>query len=223
MQERETLSSEKKKPLKRWIFVLLYYIGMIIAIFYGTIILIALTGNAVGIILSISGGFILLLGCGFIFIGNQEVDEPFSLWENEKVFASHRMPETISYPFHLEKPSVVKGHVSGTTGPYEFVLAEFFGTDERYDKARYAVRPRIYRKSRSTRTLKFNIKPLSLPPGNYVLWFGNYRELEASFTLNGTYRKKPYENIYHLGLTLLQIGVPIFITGSIFLGYGTMI
>ena len=216
------MSSEKKKPLKRWIFVLLYYIGMIIAIFYGTIILIALTGNAVGIILSISGGFILLLGCGFIYIGNQEVDEPFSLWENEKVFASHGTPETISYPFHLEKPSVVKGHVSGTTGPYEFVLAEFFRTDSERSRTNVdAVRPKTYLKGKGLE--KTDIGPLSLSPGTYVLWFGEYREIEASFTLNGTYRKKPYESIYHLGLTLLQIGVPIFITGSIFLGYGTMI
>lgn len=216
------MSSEKKKLLRRWILVFIYYIGATITIIIGAIFLIAFTRNPVGIILSISGGFIFLLGCGFIYMGNQEIDEPFSLWENEKVFASHTTLETISYPFHLEKPSVIKGHVSGTSGPYQFICSEFFGTNSERSRTDVdAVRPKTYLRGKGPE--KTDIGPLSLPSGTYVLWFGDYRQIEASFTLNGTYRKKPYENIYNLGLTLLQIGIPIFITGSIFLGYGTMI
>ena len=212
-----------KRPLVWRIVSIIISLAVLFALtLYGGALLFNVTGNPVGTILTVIACVIVGLGTGLLYLGNLEVDEHSVLWENERVFASNRTPETISYPFHLEKPSVITGHVSGTSGPYEFFLAEFLGIHARQFETRYALRPQIYLRGEGPREV--DIRPLSLPSGAYVLRFEGYpREIKTSFTLRKTVRKKPHENYYAFGLTLLEVGVPILITGVISLGFGTFV
>ena len=84
------------------------------------------------------------------------------------------------------------------------------------------VKPKTHVKGRGP--AKSIIGPLTLPRGDYALRFGKHSGfMEATFSLKKVVRVKPHENLYEFGLTLLQIGVPIFITGVISLGFGTFV
>jgi len=84
------------------------------------------------------------------------------------------------------------------------------------------VRPKTYLKGKGPG--QSIIEPLNLPPGNYALRFGKHTsEIDALFSLKKTVRKKPHENYYAFGLTLLEVGVPVLITGVISLGFGTFV
>ena len=186
------------------------------------------THNPVGAMLTVIGIDITVVGMVLAYFGNVQIDEHSVLWENERVFASQGIPECISYPFHLEKPSVINGDVSGTTGPYEFFLTEFFGTSEEavemspHLQHALVVRPKTYLKGKGPD--KNIIESISLPPGNYALRFGKHiSEIQASFSLKKTVRRKPHENLYEFGLTLLNVGVPVLITGTISLAFGTFV
>ena len=186
------------------------------------------THNPVGAMLTVIGIDITVVGMVLAYFGNLEIDEHSVLWENERLRSSQTIPQCISYPFHLEKPSVIDGDVSGTKGAYEFFLTEFFGTSEemvemsaRLETA-LVVRPKTYQKGEGQE--KRIIGPISLPLGNYALRFGKHiGEIEASFSLKKTVRRKPHENLYEFGLTLLNVGVPVLITGTISLAFGTFV
>lgn len=210
------------------VIIVLSLVAILLWIMWFMAALIVETGNVVGAILTVVACTIVGSGMGLLYFGSLEVDEHSVLWENERVFASHRTPEGISYPFHLEKPSVVSGNVSGTSGPYEFFLTEFFGTSQEMSEVGMrlmrgqVVRPKTYLKGKGPE--QNNIGPLSLPPGNYALRFGKHiSEMNASFSLKKTVRKKPHESLYAFGLTLLEVGVPVLITGVISLGFGTFV
>jgi len=218
----------KKYPAWRIAAIILYNAALFAFSLYAIVYLYDVTGNPVGTILTVIACEITGLGIGLLYLGNLEIDEHSFLWENERVFASHGTPSGLSYPFHLEKPSVVNGNVSGTTGPYEFFLTEFFGTSEEMFEVCTrlstdpVVRPKTYLKGKGPE--ESTIGPLSLPPGNYALRFGKHiSEINASFSLKKTVRRKPHENLYAFGLTLLEVGIPVLITGVISLGFGTFV
>ena len=212
---------------KKWIVFPVFSIIGIVIIFYLIDGLIAKGFNPAGVILFASGVFISSFGFLSILYGNQEVDEPFSLWENESVIISQQQgkPERVLYPFRLETPSMIKGHVSGER-VRKFILAEFFGAIENVSRDNI-VRPKTYLEKKGppdSGGKEISFGPFRLPSGTYVFQFGEIvNEIKASFTLKGTYRKKPYEYLYHLGLTLSEIGVPILITGLISIGYGVLV
>ena len=211
----------------RVVFGVIFIVVCIILMIYITSYLIAIGLNSAGVILFGSGVFISLFGFMCILYGNQEVDEPFSLWENESVIIPlyQGKPERVSYPFRLENLSVIEGHVSGEIFN-KFILAEYFGRIESVSRDDI-VKPKTYLEEKGPPVKggnKIPVGPLRLPSGTYVFQFSEIvNELKASFTLKGTYRKKPYENFYNLGLTLSEIGVPILITGLISLGYGILV
>jgi hypothetical protein len=189
--------------------------------------LISMGFNPVGVILFTSGLFVSLLGSSAILYGNQEVEQPFSLWENESVTISQYQgkPERVSYPFRLENPSVIKGKISGERVS-KFILAEFFGAINNISTEEI-VRPKIFLERKGppeSGGKKIDFGPLRLSAGSYVFQFREIvNGIHANFTLKGTYRKKPYEYIYNFGLTFSEIGVPILITGIISLGYGIIV
>ena len=162
------------------------FIVCIILMSYMASYLIAIGINSAGVILLGSGVFISLFGFICILYGNQEVDEPFSLWENESVIISTQQgkPERVSYPFSLENPSIIKGHVSGERFR-KFILAEYFGKIENTSRDDI-VRPKTYLAERGPPVKAGNeipIGPLRLPSGTYVFQFSEIvNELKASFT-----------------------------------------
>lgn len=209
------------------------YLAILFAIgFYAIAHLFTPIVNPVGAILTTIACAIIGLGIAFLYLGNLEVDETSTLWENEQVSVLSGIPKGISYPFHLEKPSIINGTVSGTKGG-EYFLTDFFGTSEETiailttSKTDFVVIPKIHENAKcvgETGNELIIIGSLSLPPGNYALRFGKHTgEIEASFSLKKTVRKKPHENLYAFGLTLLEVGVPVFITGVISLGFGTFV
>lgn len=213
--------STEDRATKRVLLFILLYCCMILPImfFYGSS-LIARTQNPVGSTLWLAGVCIAMLGGALTVIGNHGIDETSSLWEDEKVYASQRMIQSVSYPFRLERPCLIGGSISGRVDPFEFVLEEFFG--ETYGISVDWIKPKVHLKGEGPKEI--DIKPVSLPPGSYTLRFEKYpQKIEAFFTLTKTYRKKPYESFYHLGLTLLEVGIPILITGAVSLGFGSSI
>ena len=219
---------KRRLPWKRILLVLVFYTGLFIVVFAWTVLAIVTTGNRVGAVLTTIGAFLTGLGIVLAYYGNLETDEESVLWEKENVYASHGQPRSISYPFHLQKPSVISGNITGRAGPYEFFLTEFFGTQgEMIDvslslETDLVVRPKIYLKGKGPR--KSTIEPLSLPPGSYALRFGKHTAtIEATFSLKKTVRIKPYENLHDFGLTFMRVGLPILITGVISLAFGTFV
>ena len=206
---------------RRIAYAMTFFVALFALTVYWTVYSVATTGNRVGTILTTIGLIVIGLAVVFAYYGSLEIDEHSVLWQKEKVYASHGAPEWLLYPFHLEEPSVVRGNISGTTGPYKFFLTEFYGTAEEMYQGPQIVKPRTYLKGKGLE--KSDIGPLGLPPGNYVLKFGEYRELEALFSLKKTVRKKPYEEYYGVGLTLLEVGIPVLITGVISLAFGTLV
>jgi len=191
--------------------------------------LIARTKNPVGGILFLVGIFIFVLGFSLTVIGNREVEDTLSLWRDERL-SVHKGMQSISavvYPFHLESPSTIRLVVSGKAGSdsFDLALTDSFATAEVASvlEGMRVVRPKIHFKDRWKKG-EITVGPLNLPPGSYTLKFENYPlQIEASFSLKETHRTKPYESFYHLGLTLLEVGIPIFITGIVSLGYGTLV
>lgn len=103
-----------------------------------------------------------------------------------------------------------------------------FGTEEETSEISthygtgWVVKPRTYLKGKGLE--ERTIGPLTLPPGNYALRFGRFSgDMKASFSLKKTVSNKPYETLYASGLTLLQVGVPLLITGVISLSFGTLV
>lgn len=201
--------------------------AFIIMFFFGSS-LIAKTKNPVGCILFLVGIFIFVLGGSLTVIGNREIKETLSLWRDERLSVHKAMQSisTVVYPFHLESPSTIELVVSGKagSGSFDLALTDSFATAEVASvlEGMRVVRPKIHFKDRWKKG-EITVGPLNLPPGSYALKFENYSAIEASFILKETHRTKPYQSFYHLGLTLLEVGIPIFITGIVSLGYGTSV
>lgn len=216
--------SPEFKPRERVLLFILGYCCIAVPIMVlGIFTLSGWTRNPVGSMLFLSGALIFVLGGSLTVIGNREVDETSFLWKDEKVVykGTPELSHEKSYPFHLGKPSTIMGEVSGKAGPYEFVIADLFGSGQKLH-ALDELKPRIHMKGKRG-IEKIKIGPLNLPPGDYVLRFEEFPQIVASFTITETIRMKPYESFYQLGLTLLEVGIPIFITGVVSLGYGTLV
>lgn len=223
-----------KKPLIRRIgYIILILTALFVLSLYAMAYLMSETRNPVGTLLTVIALDISGLAIASLHLGELKIDEHSILWENERVFVSHGLPHCISYPFHLEKPSVINGYVSGTKGPYEFFLTEFFGTSEenieisRNLQTDFVVRPKIFVKGKGPGEnvqAKSIIGPISLPSGNYAFRFGRHTgEIDAIFSLEKTVRKKAYENLYAFGLTVFEVAIPVLITGVISLAFGTLV
>ena len=165
---------EKKLIIKIGL-ILSVLVSFIATIIWAMLILTVTTQNFIGAILTVVACSLTGFGMFLLYIGNREVDEYAILWENEIVKSSHFFPDTMSYPFHLDKPAIINGVVSGRSGPYEFVLTEFFGTEEemielsRVQQPDFVVRPKVYAKGDGPK--ESSIGPLNLPIGNYAIKF----------------------------------------------------
>jgi hypothetical protein len=216
---------------KQGLGLLIIAAGVVVGLtvsFYLMTELYIMTGNPVGSILTVVGFSITYFGFAFLYVGNLEEDETSILWENEHVYSHPRGVGLGStwYPFHLEKASVITGFVTGTSGPYDVIISDYFDIIESMARAPYIkIKPQIHLNGEGMKNSKnlFKIEHLPLPSGTYVLQFENYPVIDASFTLKKTVRKKPHEKLYDFGLTLLEVGVPVLITGAISLGFGTFV
>ena len=59
-----------------------------------------------------------------------------------------------------------------------------------------------------------------VPAGDYRILFrttGDFIEVETRFSLTLTYNEFPYRKLFDLGLTLLEVGIPLLITGIVLL------
>lgn len=221
-----------KRRLVWRIIIVGIYLGIVFAVgFFVLAYAVSSVVNLVGAALTTIACAIVGLGIAFLYLGSLEENEEFILWENERVKVSRGERRGFSFPFSLASESIIKGDISGEAGPFDFFLTEFYGYSEEkiegfgiYPQDQFVIRPRIFVKGKGSAQTKSNIGPISLPKGNYALRFDLHSGLiDAKFSLKKTVSKKPHEKLYDFGLTLLEVGVPILITGIISLGFGTSI
>jgi hypothetical protein len=218
----------KKKIFLIGILIMLFltvvsFSSWLVAVIYAT------TKNDIGALLSLISFAIITIGFIMLYLGSLSEEDCSILWENENVVVPRGQTKCVSYPFHLDEQSVIKGVIIGRVGPYECVISEFFGTPEEMLQltnktyVEHYVRPKIhYQIKGPSDASQEKIGPIELPQGNYVLMFGILSGvMDSRFSLTKIVRKRPYENLYSFGLTLLEVGVPVLITGMISLAFGT--
>lgn len=198
---------------------------ILVSSLYGISLLYFETGNLAGALLTVVAISITGVGLILSFLGTKEVDEKATLWKNEKVIFHLGNVDPIYYPFHLDKPSMIEGSVVGISGPYSYHITEFFGTEEEMS-FNSVVSPKIHFNGKGPNEnsqIPDIIGPINLPQGNYALKFALItRKVETNFSLMKTIRRKPHESFYSFGLTLLEVGVPVLITGIISLIFGNL-
>jgi len=177
--------------------------------------------------LTIIGAYIFAIGVGIIVSTNIKRKMSQPLWDNEQVRYTRRrplpsLPHTLnlqfpqypSYVFSLQYPSLIKGEISSTAGPYTFYICEYFGPHISPEKLSM---PKIYYK----KEMPQGTFELELPRGNYCIYFLGKRvlnsdeEIEAKFSLTECHDIKPHERWFGLGQTLLEVGIPLLITGMV--------
>jgi len=177
-----------------------------------------------GMLLTTIGFFIFVIGALLMMIASRKETVCEPLWENEQVFYErpryHRVSGgekvVIQYPryvFSLQYPSLVKGEIFSTKGPYTFYIHEYFGphiTPEELSK------PKVCYKQRTTAAQKESFE-LILSPGCYGISFLDTTLLEAKFSITECHDIKPYEKWFGLGQTLWEVGIPVLITGLVLL------
>jgi hypothetical protein len=157
-----------------------------------------------------------------IIVASKKKTVSRSLWENEQV--SYFRPTYIrssggqepnlqnpSYVFSLQHPSLVKGKVSGTVGPFSFYICEYF--DANITPANLS-KPKIFYEAKDDLPNK-NFE-LEMPLGNYCVFFVcGTREVRATFSLTEEHYIKPYARWFSVGQTMWEVGIPLLITGLV--------
>jgi hypothetical protein len=173
-----------------------------------------------GILLTIIGFLIFMIGMVLIALGSRKKMMHKVLWKDEVV--SYRPPQYIrstggqtekiefpKYMFSSQHPSKVRVEISSISGPYTLYLADYVGSDVSPESLS---RPMIHHKDRGMPKEPFE---LELPPGSYCLSFLETTGMEAKFSMTIQYDIKPHEKWFDLGQTFLGVGVPILITGLV--------
>jgi hypothetical protein len=153
-----------------------------------------------------------------------------TLWNNEQV--SYFRPTYIrssggqeqplknpSYVFSLQHPSLVKGNVLGTTGPFNFYIYEYFDaniTPTNLSKSKIFYEAKSLPRDDFKGDFKFE-----LPSGNYCVFFDcgkiavSTKEIRATFSLIEEHYTKPHVRWFSVGQTMWEVGIPILITGLV--------
>lgn len=175
--------------------------------------------NLEGLSLTIISFAVFVIGAIMIIIAGKKKTVCTTLWKNERV----RPPSYIkttgsqepdfqhpSYLFSLQHPSLIKGAITETMGPFKFYICEYFD----FHITPIALsKPKIYYEAKSE-----DLKPfeLEMPPGNYwAFFFCKSANTRAELTLTECHHIKPYKKWFNIGQTLWEVGIPVLIVGLV--------
>ena len=161
------------------------------------------------------GLIILAIGLTLVTVADLEEEVPFTIFKDERVqiHIEEDTPRFYNYLFALKHKSKVTGEIDARTGPLDFLIAEYFS----WAPFPQLCKSKEYVKIENLESGKKEFGPFDVEAGNYYASFYNKSldDLVATFQLEGTYRRKPYERWYNLGCTLLEISIPIIVTGLV--------
>ena len=175
-----------------WMNIILFYIGLLIFLI----------------------GFFVILLSEFV-----KKKEKIILWDKEKLnynrpnfITSRGGHETVikqpMYLFSLKNPSLVELEIIPDAGPFEVFLSEYFDIQAEPMSLSKTVQ-HIHKRLNAQENIEQNV---NLTSGRYVLYFYTTALINTEFTLSETHNIKPFEKYLSLGETLLEVGIPIFIT-----------
>jgi hypothetical protein len=115
----------------------------------------------------------------------------------------------------LRHRSRLKGQITATTGPFDFFIADFIGFAQKSPKIMSLATS--YYTARNLPREEPVTFDFELEKGNYSLDFHSKGTVQpkAALTLTVTYTYRPFEKLLDVGLQLLEVGMPVLITGLV--------
>jgi len=174
-------------------------------------------GKAVEILLIGTGWLIMLIGLFLLSISRVTRDKPFIIMENQEVEIKGK-DTSYNFVFPIEHRSTIKGKITvqTTRSPFSVSIFKFLGQLLWTETSEWLQKPYIsYRFLRGAGAVDFG--PIDLEPGSYYL---NVRTetldgFKALIDADGVYHVRPNVWVYDLACTLLEIGIPLIVTGLI--------
>lgn len=130
------------------------------------------------------------------------------------VFESKKTKQVILF-LSLKHESIIKGQIKATTGPFDFLITDF--VDFPQDSRKTISFVITYYSARNLPREKPVTFDILLEKGNYMLDFRSQGTVQpkATLTLTATHTYRPFEKLLDVGLQLLEVGMPVLITGLV--------
>ena len=137
--------------------------------------------------------------------------------DSERIHFSPRKDRTRRYNLIVPLRHRCKIHVQldPTSGPFDFFVQDFVGFPSSLAGERWV--SKVYYIARGLPRAGPVFFTLNLEPGNYNFVFHSEGHVEPQTTLTtiATYVVRPAEKLLNVGLQLLQVGMPVLITGLV--------
>jgi hypothetical protein len=172
--------------------------------------------HPVGYILTLIGLLIVVSAIIFILLGLRKQKVILVVHENEKVRFNPRISGVtrVNYIVRLGYKSKIAVNLNPTAGPFTFFIGDFFRSTVEASTQQWIFNPLIDEEC-SPRGEPFNFD-FELEPGDYQFSFHSTGpKSEATLNTTARYSIKPFEKLLGVGLQLLEVGLPVLITGIV--------
>ncbi|MFC1487067.1 hypothetical protein ACFLRN_05195 [Thermoproteota archaeon] len=172
--------------------------------------------HPVGYLLITIGLLIVVSAIVFILLSLRRKKVKIIIHDNEKINFSPRISglQRINYIVRLRHKSKIAVNLKPIAGPFTFFVGDFFNSTVEDPTQRWIFNPLIDAEC-SPRDEPFNFN-FDLEPGNYQFSFHSAGP-KSQVTLNTTanFYIRPFEKLLGVGLQLLEVGLPVLITGIV--------
>ena len=177
-------------------------------------------------LLTAVGGIIIFFAVLFICLGlvTEKVEE--KIHDNERITFTLPRGNRRRYNLIVPLKHKCKIHVqlNATSGPFDFYVEDFVGAPVPLPNEEWHTKPYYIAKSLPRGgSVSFT---LDLEAGNYnfVFYAPAHIEPQATLTSTVTYAVRPLQKLLDVGLQLLEVGMPVLITGVVlYLGLASTI
>ena len=169
-----------------------------------------------GYFLTLIGVLIVSSAIVFILVSLRKKKVTLIIHENEKInFKPNTSGLTrINYIVRLRHKSKIKVNLEPVAGPFTFFIGDFFSSTVEDPTQRWILNP-VIDEDCSPRGTPF-IFDFELEPGNYQFSFhSDGPKTEATLNTIANYCIRPFEKLLGVGLQLLEVGLPVLITGIV--------
>lgn len=168
-------------------------------------------------VLIVIGVCIASVAIAFILTSLMEDETTEKIHDNQRITFTLPRGNRRRYNFIVPLKHKCKIHIqlNATTGPFDFFVEDFVGAPIAFPNEEWHTKPYYIAKSLPRgEPVSFT---LDLEAGNYnfVFYADAHIEPQATLTSTATFAVRPYEKLLDVGLQLLEVGVPILITGLV--------